>query len=160
MEIGARSGMEIVVIRPPLVYGPGVAGNFASLLNWVRRGRPLPFGAITRNRRSLVSVDNLASFIQRCIEHPDAAGAIWMVSDGEDVSTAELLRRMARALGKPARLWWVPPALLHALVALTGRRAVMRRLCGDLYVEVSDARRTLGWTPPMTLDEGLRRCAE
>lgn len=158
MQIAAQGGMEVVIIRPPLVYGPGVGGNFGSLLKWVRRGYPLPLASVTGNRRSLVAIDNLVSLIVLCIDHPSAVGAIWMVSDDQDVSTAELLQRMAAALGRPARLWPLPPAVLELFAVICGKRAAMVRLCGNLSVDVSVTRRTLGWSPVVSLDEGLRRC--
>lgn len=158
MQIAAQGGMEVVIIRPPLVYGPGVGGNFGSLLKWVRRGYPLPLASVTDNRRSLVAIDNLVSLIVLCIDHPSAVGAIWMVSDDQDVSTAELLQRMAAVFGRPARLWPLPPAVLELIAVICGKRAAMVRLCGSLSVDVSATRRTLGWSPVVSLDEGLRRC--
>jgi nucleoside-diphosphate-sugar epimerase len=158
MQIAAQGGMEVVIIRPPLVYGPGVGGNFGSLLKWVRRGYPLPLASVTDNRRSLVAIDNLVSLIVLCIDHPSAAGAIWMVSDDQDVSTAELLQRMAAVFGRPARLWPLPPAMLELIAVICGKRAAVARLCGNLSVDVSATRRTLGWSPVVSLDEGLRRC--
>lgn len=153
-EIARASGLEVVVLRPPLVYGPGARGNFARLARLVARGVALPLGAV-RNRRSLVYVGNLADAIVRSVAHPAAAGRTFMVSDGEDLSTAELVRRIARALGRPPRLVPVPPALLRAAGALAGRREDVARLLDDLAVDSSLLRRALGWTPPYTLDEGL-----
>ena len=153
-EIARASRLEVVVLRPPLVYGPGARGNFARLARAVARGVPLPFGAV-RNRRSLVYVGNLADAIVRSVAHPAAAGRTFMVSDGEDVSTAELVRRIARALGRPPRLVPIPPALLRAVGALAGRGGDVARLLDDLVVDSTLLRRTLGWNPPYTLDEGL-----
>lgn len=153
-EIARASSLEVVVLRPPLVYGPGVRGNFARLARLVARGVPLPFGAV-RNRRSLVYVGNLVDAIVQSLTHPAAAGRTFMVSDGEDVSTAELVRRIARALGRSPRLVPVPPTLLRAAGALAGRREDVARLLGDLVVDSTLLRRTLGWTPPHTLEEGL-----
>ncbi len=119
-EIAKQTGMEVVIIRPPLVYGPGVKANFLSMMRWLFRGIPLPLGAID-NRRSLVALDNLVDLIVTCIDHPAAANQTFLVSDGQDMSTTELLRRMGRALGKPARLLPVPPALLKAGAALVGK---------------------------------------
>lgn len=158
MQIAAQGGMEVVIIRPPLVYGPDVGGNFGSLLKWVRRGYPLPLASVTGNRRSFVAIDNLVSLVVLCIDHPSAAGAIWMVSDDQDVSTAGLLQRMAAALGRPARLWPLAPALLKLIAVICGKQAAMSRLCGDLSVDVSATRRVLGWSPVVSLEEGLRRC--
>ncbi|MBP8275747.1 MAG: SDR family oxidoreductase [Propionivibrio sp.] len=158
--ISAETGMEFVIIRPPLVYGPGVKGNFAAMMRAVARGVPLPFGAVTDNRRSLVGLDNLVDLVVTCIDHPAAANQTFMVSDGEDLSTAELLRRLGVAMGKPARLLNIPPALLDAAAAMIGKRAVAQRLLGNLQVDVSHTCRTLGWKPPISVDEGLRRAVQ
>lgn len=155
-RIADESGMEVVIIRPPLVYGPGVRANFRSLMRAVARGWPLPLGAID-NRRSLVGLDNLVDFIVTCVRHPQAANETFLVSDGDDVSTPELVRRLARAMGRPARLIPVPVWMLEAGAALLGRRAAVQRLCSSLQVDGSKARQLLGWAPPLTLEEGLRR---
>lgn len=156
--ISARTGMELVVVRPPLVYGPGVRANFAALVRAVARGWPLPLAAVD-NRRSLVGVDNLVDFLLLCLEHPAAANQTFLVSDGEDLSTPDLLRRVGSAMGRPARLWPVPPPLLKAGATLLGRRAAAERLCGNLQVDITKARTLLGWSPPISVDEGLRRAA-
>lgn len=156
--LGAESGLEIVAIRPPLVYGPGVKANFLAMMRAVERGIPLPLGAID-NRRSLVAVDNLADLIAHCARHPAAANEVFLSSDGEDVSTTDLLRRIGHALGRPARLIPVPATLIRAGAALCGRKAMADRLCGSLQVDTGKARTLLGWTPPLTLGEGLRRAA-
>lgn len=158
-EISRQSGLEVVVIRPTLVYGPGVKANFQSLLQAVRRGVPLPFGAVTDNRRSLVGLDNLTSLIACCVQHPDAAGRTFLVSDDEDVSTADLARRIGRALHRPARLLPVPPSVLMALGRLTGKSAAVGRLIGNLQVDIGPTIQRLGWRPPVSLDEGLLRAA-
>lgn len=158
--IAAETGMEVVIIRPPLVYGPGVKGNFAAMMRAVAHGLPLPFGAVTDNRRSLVGLDNLVDLIVTCIDHPAAANQTLMVSDGEDLSTADLLRRLGVAMGKPARLLNIPPALLGAAAAMIGKRAIGQRLLGNLQVDISDTCRTLGWKPPISVDEGLRRAVQ
>jgi nucleoside-diphosphate-sugar epimerase len=145
-----------VILRPPLVYGPGARGNFARLVRLVARGVPLPLGAV-RNRRSLLYVGNLVDAIVRALEHPAGANQSFMVSDGEDLSTPELVRRIARALGKPARLVPVPPALLRLGGTLAGRSADVARLLDDLVVDSSRIRARLDWTPPCRLDEGLDR---
>lgn len=154
--ISAETGMELVIIRPPLVYGAGVKGNFAAMMRAVAHGLPLPFGAVTDNRRSLVGLDNLVDLIVTCIDHPAAANQTLMVSDGEDLLTAGLLRRLGAAMGKPARLLNVPPALLSAAAAMIGKRAVAQRLLGNLQVDISHTCRTLDWKPPISVDEGLR----
>jgi nucleoside-diphosphate-sugar epimerase len=157
-EIAAKTGMEVVIIRPPLVYGPGVKANFQAMMRWLSRGVPLPLGAIN-NKRSLVALDNLVDLIVTCIDHPAAANQTFLVSDGEDLSTTQLLRRMGQAMGKPARLIPVPPALLKAGAALVGKPELAQRLCGSLQVDIAKTRELLGWSPPISVDEGLRRAA-
>jgi nucleoside-diphosphate-sugar epimerase len=157
-EIARQTGMEVVIIRPPLVYGPGVKANFAAMMRWLKRGLPLPLGAI-HNQRSLVALDNLVDLIVTCLTHPAAANQTFLVSDGEDVSTTELLRRMGQALGRPARLIPVPVSWLKLAAALVGKPDMAQRLCGSLQVDIEKTRRLLGWTPPISLDEGLRRAA-
>ena len=159
MEIARKTGLNVVIIRPPLVYGPGAPGNFGSLVRWLLRGVPLPLGAI-HNRRSLVALDNLVDLIVTCVDHPAAANQTFLVSDGEDLSTTQLLRRMGLALGKPARLLPGPSALLKLGAALVRRPAVAQRLCGSLQVDISKTRQILGWTPPLSVDEGLKKAAE
>jgi nucleoside-diphosphate-sugar epimerase len=153
-DIERASGMQVAILRPPLVYGPGVKANFESLMRLVARGVPLPLGAVY-NRRSLIYLGNLVSAIEACLDHPDAGGKTFLVSDGEDVSTPELIRRLARAMGKPARLIPVPVALLRAAARLAGKSAQADRVLGSLAVDSSALRETLGWRPPFTLDEGL-----
>lgn len=158
-ELALQTGMELVIIRPPLVYGPGVKANFLAMMRWLARGVPLPLGAI-RNRRSLVCLDNLVDLISVCIDHPWAAGQTFLVSDGEDLSTTQLLRRMGQALAKPASLLPVPPVLLKLGAAMLGKPAIAQRLCGSLQVDITKTRRLLGWTPPVSVDDGLRKVAE
>ena len=155
-QIAAETGLEVVIIRPPLVYGPGVRANFAALIQAVARGVPLPLGAIN-NRRSLVALDNLLDLIMTCLSHPAAANQTFLVSDGEDLSTPELVRRMARAVGKPARLLPVPLWLLNAGARLLDKQDKLQRLSGSLQLDISKARELLGWQPPITVNEGLRR---
>ena len=155
--LASETDMEYVIIRAPLVYGPGVKGNFAAMMRAVTRGLPLPFGAITDNRRSLVGLDNLVELIVTCIDPPAAANQTFLVSDGEDLSTADLLRRLGVAMGKPARLLNIPPALLGAAAAMIGKRTVAQRLLGNLQVDISHTCSALGWKPPISVDEGLRR---
>jgi nucleoside-diphosphate-sugar epimerase len=157
-QIAAATGLEVVILRPPLVYGPGVGANFLALMHAVARGIPLPLGAIN-NRRSLIFVGNLADAILCCLEHPVAAGKTFLVSDGEDVSTPALVRRMAAALGGPARLVALPMPVLRAAAALAGKSALATRLLDSLTVDGTAIRHTLGWSPPFTLDEGLRETA-
>ncbi len=158
-EIEAQTGMEVVIVRPPLVYGPGVKANFASMMRWVARGMPLPLGAI-HNARSMVALDNLVDLLVTCLKHPAAAGQTFLVSDGEDVSTTELLRRTANAMGKKAFLLPVPASVLEWGAAMLGKRDVAQRLCGSLQVDMTKTRRLLGWNPPLTLDQGLKKAVE
>lgn len=157
-RVAQETSLEVVIVRPPLVYGPGVKGNLARLLGWIGRGIPLPLAEI-RNARSLIGIDNFTSALQTCLVHPAAAGRTYLVSDGEDVSTPELVRRLGRHLGKPARLFALPTPLLESLGGLTGRRTDVQRLTGSLIVDDSRIRRELGWIPPCTLDEGLTQMA-
>lgn len=157
-HLAAETGLEVVVVRSPLVYGPGVKANFAQLMRAVALGVPLPLGAL-HNRRSLVGLDNLVDLLRVCLDHPAAANQTFLVSDGEDLSTTELVHRLGRALGRPARLLPVPAPLLRAGAALLGRRAAVDRLCGSLQVDIASTRARLGWTPPVSVDEGLRRAA-
>jgi nucleoside-diphosphate-sugar epimerase len=157
-EIAGEGGMEIVVLRPPLVYGPGVKGNFLSLLQLCDRGLPLPLGGIA-NRRSLLSLDNLVDAIGLCLTHPAAAGGTYLLRDGEDLGTAELIRRLSAALGRPPRLFAVPTTLLKTLGRCLGRRAEMERLLGSLVVDDGKIRRELGWSPPCSLDQGFAATA-
>jgi nucleoside-diphosphate-sugar epimerase len=159
-EIAAQTGMAVVIIRPPLVYGPGVKANFAAMMRWLARGVPLPLGAVTHNRRSLVALDNLVDLIVTCITHPAAANQTFLVSDGEDLSTTDLLRRMGQALGQPARLLPVPPALLKLGAALLGKPELAQRLCGSLQVDIAKTRALLGWAPPISVNMGLKKAAE
>jgi nucleoside-diphosphate-sugar epimerase len=158
-QLAAETGMEVVIIRPPLVYGPNAPGNFGRLIKTVNKGLPLPLGAI-QNRRSLVALDNLVDLIVTCIDHPAAANQTLLVSDGEDLSTTELLRRMGTALGKPARLLPVPSWLLETGAALLGKQALSQRLCGSLQVDIGKTRELLNWTPPVSVDEALRKTAK
>jgi nucleoside-diphosphate-sugar epimerase len=155
-QLSADTGMEVVIIRPPLVYGPGVKANFASLMRAVQRGWPLPLGAV-HNQRSLVALDNLVDFIVTCITHPQAPNQTFLVSDGQDLSTTELVLGMAQAAGVPARLLPVPVWALQAGASLLGRGDAVQRLCGNLQVDIFKASSLLGWTPPVSLKEGLRR---
>lgn len=158
-EIAFQTGMEIVIIRPPLVYGPGVKANFLSMMRWVYRGIPLPLGAIY-NRRSLVVVDNLVDIIATCIKHPAAANQIFLVSDGKDISTTQLLKRMGDALGKPVRLMPVPMEWLKWSAACVGKTDVAQRLCGSLHLDISKTQQLLEWAPPTSMDDGLKQTAE
>ena len=151
-----EGGMEYVVIRPPLVYGPGVQANFRTLMRAVASGVPLPFGGVS-NRRSLVGVDNLVDFIVTCVVHPAAANETFLIADGEDLSTPDLIRRLARALDRPARLFSVPESALRFGAALFGRADGADRLLGSLQADISKALTRVSWSPPLSVDEGLMR---
>jgi nucleoside-diphosphate-sugar epimerase len=159
LKLSAQTGMEVVIIRPPLVYGPGVKANFSALMRWLRFGLPLPFGAI-HNKRSLVALDNLIDLIVLCLVHPAAANQTFLVSDGEDVSTTELLRRMGLAMDSPARLIPFPVNWLKLAAAFLNKGDLAQRLCGSLQVDIDKTRCILGWIPPVTLDQGLKKAAE
>ncbi len=156
LRIAAETGMEVVIIRPPLVYGYKAPGNFAALTRAVRRGWPLPLGAV-HNQRSLVALDNLVDFIVTCITHPQAANQTFLVSDGQDLSTTELVRGIAQAAGVPSRLLPVPVWALQAGASLLGKGDAVQRMCGDLQIDMSKVRSLLGWVPPVSVAEGLRR---
>lgn len=155
-QLSANTGMEVVIIRPPLVYGPGVKANFLALMLAVQRGWPLPLGAV-HNQRSLVALSNLVDFIVTCITHPQAANQTFLVSDGQDLSTTELVRGMAQAAGVPARLLPVPAWALQAGASLLGKGDAVQRLCGNFKVDISKARSLLCWLPPVSVEEELRR---
>ncbi|BBP72143.1 UDP-glucose 4-epimerase [Pseudomonas sp. Seg1] len=157
-QLSRDTGMEVVIIRPPLVYGPGVKANFRSMLSWLARRIPLPLGAIS-NQRSLVSIGNLVSLIVTCIDHPAAANQIFLVSDGEDLSTTELLRRLSKALGNSARLVPFPETLLTLMASALGRKAIAQRVCGSLQVDISKNRDLLGWSPSVNMDKAMRQTA-
>lgn len=156
-KIAIETGMQVVIIRPPLIYGANAPGNFGSLLRIIKRGLPLPLGAVTQNQRSFVALDNLVDLILTCINHPNAANQTFLVSDGEDVSTTDLLRKMALAQGVTSRLLPVPVALLNLCAKLIGKQAMAQRLLGNLQVDISHTQKLLNWKPIISLDEGLRR---
>ena len=158
--IAKETGMEVVIIRPPLVYGPGVKANFESMMRWLARGVPLPLAAVTQNRRSLVALDNLVDLIVTCLHHPAAANQEFLVSDGEDLSTADLLTRMGAALGHPARLFYIPPSVLKLGAKVVNKPGIYQRLCVSMQLDIAKTRHLLGWTPPVSVKEGLRRAAE
>lgn len=155
--IAKDTGMELVVIRPVLVYGVGVKGNFQSMVRVVNRGIPLPLGRAINNRRSLVALDNLADFIYTCINHSNAAGQVFLVSDDEDLSTADLLRRIALSQGTSANLFPFPVALLRWIARFLGKKTVAQRLLDSLQVDMKKNRNLLDWKPPLSVDEGLKK---
>lgn len=159
LELALETGMDVVIIRSPLVYGPCVKANFASMMSWLDRGIPLPLGTV-HNQRSFVALDNLVDLIVTCLDHPAAANQTFLVSDGEDLSTTQLLQRMGRALGKPARLIPVPVGVMQVAANLLGKGAVAQRLFGSLQVDSSKARDLLGWKPVVTVDEALQKTAD
>jgi len=158
-RVAAETGMEVVFIRPPLVYGPNVKANFLTMMRWLDRGVPLPLGAV-HNQRSMVALGNLVDLMVVCLYHPCAAGQVFLVSDGEDLSTTQLLSRLGEALGRPARLIPVPSGWLEAGARIIGRQVVAQRLLGSLQVDISKTRTLLGWVPPMSVAEGLRQTAD
>lgn len=155
-NVALNTGMEIVIVRPPLVYGPGVQANFLRLMQLVHSGIPLPLGRV-RNLRSLVALDNLVDFLLLCVHVPAAAGNTFLISDQQDLSTPDLIRLIARAMHRPARLLPVPPSLLSTVAKLAGRAGAADRLLGSLQVDATPASRLLGWSPKVCVEEGIRR---
>lgn len=158
-QIEQQTGMPVVIVRPPLVYGPGVSANFRTMLQAVARGFPLPLGALTDNRRSFVALDNLVSLLELCIRHPAARGQTLLVSDGEDLSTVELLTRISYAMGRPARLWRVPGHWLALGTSLMGRSDLALSLTGTMQADISQTRLLLDWLPPCSVDAALHDTA-
>lgn len=156
--VSSQMGLETIVIRSPLVYGPGVGGNFLQLLNLLAKGLPLPLAGV-ENRRSLIYRENLVDALSRCVYDKLAAGRTYLVSDGEDLSTPELIRRLGKALGLSARLWPLPLSILHGFGQLVGKQVVVDRLLKSLQVDSSKIRRELDWHPPFTVDQGLAATA-
>jgi UDP-glucose 4-epimerase len=159
LRLSMQSQMEVVIIRPPLVYGPGVKANFRNLLQLTDIGIPLPLSTLDSNRRSFVSISNLIDLILLCLKHPAAANQTIHVSDDDDISTAELLRRIGRALGKPVRNLPITQSMLKSGLRLVGKGDWMDKLCGDLRVDISEAKRLLGWKPKVTMEEEFERTA-
>lgn len=158
--IASETGMEVVIIRPPLVYGLGVKANFKSMMSWLARGVPLPLASITKNRRSLVALDNLVDLIVISLNHPAAANQTFLVSDCEDLSTTELLKRMGAAMGYPVHLFYLPTVLLKLGAIVVRKPSIYQRLCGSLQLDITKTRQLLDWSPPLSVDEGLRRAAQ
>ncbi|NOX25023.1 MAG: SDR family oxidoreductase [Deltaproteobacteria bacterium] len=159
LALADKGGMEVVIIRPPLVYGPGVKANFLRMMQIIAKGMPLPLGAV-HNKRSLVALDNLVDLLVTCLEHPAATNQIFLAGDDEDLSTTELLRRLGGALKQPARLLPVPQWLLDLCFNTAGRPDLRRRLCGSLRIDINKAKNLLGWQPPLSVTEGLKKTAE
>lgn len=156
--LSTETGMEVVIVRAPLVYGAGVKANFKTMMEWLACGIPLPLEAMN-NGRSLLALDNLVDFILTCIAHPAAANQTFLASDDHDLSTSELLKLLGGALGKPARLFSVPASWIKIVANLFGKSVIYHRLCGSLQVDISKAKNMLSWTPPISVEEGLKRAA-
>ena len=159
-ELLRHGTMELVVIRPVLIYGPGVKANFLSMIRWLDKGVPLPLGGITNNRRSLVALDNLVDLISVCLAHPNAANQVFLASDGEDLSTTAMLRRIAHALGRSPLLPPLPASWLTLAARLVGKPGIAQRLCGSLQVDISKNRDLLGWTPRVTVDDAFQKTVD
>jgi nucleoside-diphosphate-sugar epimerase len=157
VELAKESNMEIVIIRPTLVYGPHVGGNFATLIKAVQKDWPLPLGSID-NKRSLVALDNLVDLISTCVDHPQAANQVFLAADGDDLSTTELLQRLAYAMGRTSRLIRFPAVLLNLGAMLLGKKAMADRLLGSMQVDISKSADLLGWEPPLTVETGFQQC--
>lgn len=160
LELGKQSGMEIVIIRPPLVYGEGVRANFASLMCFVGKGLPLPFRLINKNKRSLVSVYNLVDLIRVCIDHPNAANQVFLASDDYDLSTAEMVAQMAKVQNKPNLAIPVPVWCFKLAGKLLGKQAVIDRLTGSLQLDIAHTKNTLNWSPPYSVEHGFKLAAK
>ncbi len=159
-QISSETGMEVVIIRSPLVYGRGVKGNFASMMHWVSKGVPLPLAAITGNCRSLVGLDNLIDLIWTCLNHSAAANQTFLVSDSESLSTVELLSRLGFALGRPIRLFYLPTRILKLGSMAAKREGIYQKLCMSLKIDIKKNTEILGWTPPVSINDGLLRAVE
>lgn len=155
--VSVDTGMEVVIIRPPLIYGPGVKASFLSMMKWVVKQRPLPFGRLIDNRRSFLAVNNLSDMVFRCLESPEAANRVFLASDDDDMSTAELFRRLGEAAGRPAQLINVPAWVLQSFGTLFRKKDIAQRLCGSLQVDITRARTVLGWEPPMSVNDSLKQ---
>ena len=159
LALAKNTSMEVVIIRPPLIYGPGVKANFLTMMGWVKKGVPLPFAAI-HNKKSFIAIDNLVSFIIHCVDHPKAANEVFLISDGEDISTTELLQKVAKAFSKKAMLFPLPVRLMTFVAKLVGKEDVANRLFASLQVDSSKARDLLGWKPVITMDAELKKTTE
>ncbi|WCP67289.1 SDR family oxidoreductase [Vibrio tubiashii] len=158
-QLAKETGLEVVIIRPPLVYGPGVKANFLSMIRWVEKGIPLPLGSIY-NLRSLVYIDNLVDLILTCCSHPKAIGETFLVSDDKDISTTQLLNAVSVAMGKSSRLLPIPMSFISFSASLIGMPEISKRLCGSLQVDISHTKNTLTWAPPVTFEEGIKRTVQ
>lgn len=159
-RIAKKTGMELVIIRPPLVYGPNAPGNFGRLLDAVAKSLPLPLASVHTNRRSFIAMDNLTDFITLCMEHPNAANETFLIADGEDLSTRALIQKLGKALGKKPRLLPFPPRILEKAAAIFGRKDLAEKLLDSFQIDIGKARTRLNWTPPLSLDEALAITAQ
>lgn len=160
LELGKQTGMEIVIIRPPLVYGEGVKANFAALLKLVSKGLPLPFRCIAKNKRSMVSVYNLVDLIKTCIDHPSAANQVFLASDDDDISTAQMVALMAKVQGKRNLALPVPVCCFKLLGKLLNKNDVIDRLTGSLQLDITHTKETLAWKPPYSIEHGFTLAAK
>ncbi|MEZ9778580.1 UDP-glucose 4-epimerase family protein [Vibrio sp. 10N.261.54.A5] len=158
-KLSKETGLEVVIIRPPLVYGPGVKANFLSMMRLIDKGIPLPFGAI-KNQRSLVYLDNLSDLILTCCEHPSAPGYTFLASDDQDVSTTQLMQTIAHAMGKSPRLIPIPMSWIQAGSSVLNRQHIAQRICGNLQVDIGLTKEILGWNPPVSFEQGIKRTVE
>ncbi|MEZ9645209.1 UDP-glucose 4-epimerase family protein [Vibrio sp. 10N.261.52.C2] len=158
-KLSKETGLEVVIVRPPLVYGPGVKANFLSIMRMVEKGMPLPFGAI-HNKRSLVYIDNLSSLILTCCEHPSAPGHTFLASDSQDVSTSQLIRAIALSMDKSSRLLPIPMSWIRVGASVLRKQHLAQRVCANLQVETCHTKEILGWTPPVTFEEGINKTVE
>ncbi|CAK2563328.1 UDP-glucose 4-epimerase [Vibrio crassostreae] len=158
-KLSKDTGLEVVIIRPPLVYGPGVKANFLSMMRLIEKGIPLPFGAI-HNKRSLVYLDNLSSLILTCCDHPSAPGYTFLASDDHDVSTTQLMRTIALSMGKSPRLAPIPMSWIQLAAAVLNKKHIAQRVCGSLQVEIRTTKEILGWKPPVNFEQGIKRTVE
>jgi len=158
-KIALSSGMEVVIIRPPLVYGQNAPGNFSRLMKWMNLNIPLPLGVIN-NKRSFVALDNLVDLIITCSEHPAAANQIFLVSDGVDLSTTELLNRISLSFGRKSRLFAVNQKVLEFFLRLLGKKDLAQQLCGSLQIDIGKAKKLLNWSPPVSVDDGLKKVTQ
>lgn len=160
LDLAQETGMEVVIIRPPLIYGPGVKANFAALLNMASKGLPLPFANFDKNRRSLVSLDNLVDFILTCVEHPKAVNQVFLVSDNHDLSTAELMKMLSIACGKSSLMIPLPMIIFKLVAIFLGKRDVIERLTGSLQLDITKSMELLNWTPPQSVEQGFKQTAD
>ncbi|MEZ8723959.1 UDP-glucose 4-epimerase family protein [Vibrio pomeroyi] len=158
-QLSKETGLQVVIIRPPLVYGPGVKANFLSMMRIIEKGIPLPFGSI-HNKRSLVYLDNLSSLILTCCEHPSAPGYTFLASDGQDVSTTKLMQTIALSMNKTPRLLPIPMSWIQWVASVIKKQHIAQRICGSLQVEARLTKDILGWVPPVTFDEGIKNTVE